>query len=169
MSRFRQMMTVVLLSGVAAGLILFAVEHLTIVPLIRTAEVYEKAGEEALSGMEHSDEGWQPAEGWERTSLTALATVLTGIGFAALLFGVAFLAGVPLDAKRGLLWGLAAFVCVGLAPAIGLPPRPPGVAVADLDARQIWWVERSSRPRSPSGFSSGKEFQNSFARLELSS
>jgi predicted cobalt transporter CbtA len=70
----------------------------------------------------------------------ALATVLTGIGFADLLFGVVFLAGKTLDAKSGLLWGLAAFTCVGLASAIGLPPQPPRVAVADLYARQIWWV-----------------------------
>lgn len=143
MDRFRHMMTVVLLSGTAAGLILFAVQHLTMVPLIQKAEVYEKAGEEAAIAAgtgHHHDEGWQPAEGWDRTLFTALATVLTGIGFAALLFGVVFLAGTPLDAKRGLLWGLAAFTCVGLAPAIGLPPQPPGVAVANLYARQIWWA-----------------------------
>ncbi len=142
MDRFRHMMTVVLLSGIAAGVVLFAVQHLTIVPLIQKAEVYEKAGEEAeiAAGGHHHDEGWQPADGWERTSFTALATLLTGIGFAALLFGVVFLAGVPFDAKRGLIWGLAAFACVSLSPAIGLPPQPPGVAVADLHARQIWWV-----------------------------
>jgi cobalt transporter subunit CbtA len=143
MARFRHMMMVVFLSGIAAGLILFAVQHFTTVPLIQKAEVYEKAGEEteAVSSADHhQDEGWQPAEGLERTSLTALATVLTGIGFAAVLFGVVFLVGTPLDAKRGLLLGLAAFTCVGLAPAIGLPPQPPGVAVADLYARQIWWT-----------------------------
>jgi cobalt transporter subunit CbtA len=136
------MMTLVLLSGVASGLILFAVQHLTIVPLIQKAEVYEKAGEDAeiAAGGHHHDEGWQPADGWERTLFTALSTALTGIGFAAMLFGVVFLAGKPLDAKRGLLWGFAAFVCVSVAPAIGLPPQPPGVAVADLYARQTWWV-----------------------------
>ncbi len=142
MDRFRHMMTLVLLSGAAAGLVLFAVQHLTVVPLIQQAEVYERAGEEAevASGGHHHDEGWQPADGWERTSFTALATLLTGIGFAALLFGVVFLAGLPLDARRGLLWGLTAFVCVDVAPTIGLPPQPPGVAVAELYARQIWWV-----------------------------
>jgi cobalt transporter subunit CbtA len=36
--------------------------------------------------------------------------------------------------------GIAAYVCIDLAPALGLPPRPPGVPVADLYARQIWWV-----------------------------
>jgi len=143
MDRFRHMMTVVLLSGTAAGFILFAAQHFAIVPLIQKAEVYEKAGEEAAiaAGIgHHHDEGWQPAEGWERTSFTALATVLTGIGFAALLFGVVFLSGKPLNVRSGLLWGLAAFTCVGLAPSIGLPPQPPGVAVADLYARQIWWT-----------------------------
>jgi cobalt transporter subunit CbtA len=143
MDRFRHMMTLVLLSGAAAGLILFAVQHLTIEPLIQKAEVYEKAGEDAAIAAgtgHHHDEGWQPADGWERTSFTALATVLTGIGFAAVLFGVVFLAGKPLNPKSGLLWGLAAFTCIGLARAFGLPPQPPGVAAADIYARQIWWV-----------------------------
>ncbi|MFQ5954541.1 MAG: CbtA family protein, partial [Kiloniellales bacterium] len=33
--------------------------------------------------------------------------------------------------------GFAAFA---LAPAFGLPPEPPGVAAAELSARQAWWL-----------------------------
>jgi cobalt transporter subunit CbtA len=126
-------MRVVLLSGTLAGLVLFAVQHFSVIPLIKSAESYEK--------HEHHDDGsWHPADGWERTSLTAIATVLSSIGFAALLFGSAALAGFPLDARRGALWGLAAFVCFSLAPALGLPPLPPGIPVADVHERQLWWV-----------------------------
>jgi cobalt transporter subunit CbtA len=39
-----------------------------------------------------------------------------------------------------MLWGLAAFLCIDLAPAFGLPPQPPGVPVADIYARQLWWL-----------------------------
>jgi cobalt transporter subunit CbtA len=39
---------------------------------------------------------------------------------------------------RGALWGLAAFACIHLAPAAGLPPLPPGSAAADLGERQLW-------------------------------
>jgi cobalt transporter subunit CbtA len=66
--------------------------------------------------------------------------VLSAIGFAALLFGTLALKPVCLTWRKGALWGLAAFTCIDFAPALGLPPQPPGVAVADLYARQLWWV-----------------------------
>jgi cobalt transporter subunit CbtA len=131
-------MVVCLVSGALAGLASFAIQHVTVVPLIATAEKYEAAAQTAM-GI-HEDEGWQPADGWQRTSLTAVATMLSGIGYAAVLFGVLSFTGTTLNLKRGLLMGAAAFVCVGLAPAFGLPPQPPGVPVADLQARQLWWV-----------------------------
>jgi cobalt transporter subunit CbtA len=139
-SQFRKLMLAVFGSGTLAGLVLFALQHFTVVPLIQTAETYEAAGQEAHSGAPHEDEGWQPAEGWERTSFTALTTVLTGIGFAAMLFGVMALAGKTINTRHGALWGLAAFASFSLAPALGLPPQPPGVAVADLHQRQLWWA-----------------------------
>lgn len=142
-SQFRKLMVAVFGSGALAGFVLFAVQHFTVVPLIHTAETYETAGHEAHSGASHEDEGWQPAEGWERTSFTALATVLTGIGFAAMLFGVMALAGKTINTRRGALWGLAAFVCFSLAPAFGLPPQLPGVAVTFmtvvLRSRVSWY------------------------------
>ncbi len=140
MDRFRQLMLVVLSSGVLAGLALFVIQHFTIIPLIEKAETYETVAQQSNPGMIHSEEGWHPAQGWERTSLTALTTILTGIGFAALLFGSASLTGNRLDARRGALWGLAAFVCFSLAPALGLPPQPPGTAVAGIFQRQVWWT-----------------------------
>ena len=119
-------MTVVLLSGALAGFVLFVAQHLAVVPLIETAETYESAARQAMPGMAHEDEGWQPADGLERTSFTALSTMLAGIGFAAVLFGAASLSGRALDLRRGVLWGLAGFACFALAPALGLPPKPPG-------------------------------------------
>lgn len=108
MSQFRKLMVAVFGSGALAGLVLFSVQHFTVVPLIQAAETYEAAGQEAHSGASRDDEGWQPAEGWERTSFTALTTVLTGIGFAAMLFGAMALAGKTINTRHGALWGLAA-------------------------------------------------------------
>jgi len=138
LSKFRQLMVVSLLSGAIAGLASFAIQHFTVIPLIEVAETYEASAHAAM-GM-HEEEGWQPSNGWQRTSLTALANMLSGIGYAAVLFGVIGFAGIPTDLKRGALLGLAAFACVGLAPALGLPPQPPGVPVADLQDRQLWWA-----------------------------
>lgn len=134
MSRFHRLMMVVLLSGTIAGVVLFAVQHMAVVPLIESAERYEK------SGHDHAEREWTPDPGLERIGFTALTTVLTSIGFAAMLFGLLAFTGNEPDARRGALWGLGAFVCFHLAPALGLPPEPPGVPVADVQQRQLWWI-----------------------------
>jgi len=138
-SRFRKLMSVVFLSGTLAGLALFVVQRLTVIPLIETAESYE-AAQHANSGAPHEEEGWQPANGRERIFFTAIATILTGIGFAAILFGGLALSGARVNARSGALWGLLAFACFGLAPALGLPPQPPGTVVAGIAERQMWWI-----------------------------
>jgi cobalt transporter subunit CbtA len=143
MSHFRDLILAALVAGATAGFVLFAVQHLTIVPLIEQAELYEDAAP-AHAGHdpahEEADQGWQPAAGLQRTGLTAIATMLSGIGFAAVLLSAIMLSGARIDPWRGLLWGLAGFACFVLAPALGLPPKPPGAAVGDLAARQAWWL-----------------------------
>ena len=134
MSEFRKIARVALASGALAGFVLFVIQHFTITPLIRTAETYENH-----SGSSH-DEGWQPSGELERVSLTAVATVLSGIGYAAIFFGLIAVGRGSVSATRGAVLGLAAFVAVDLAPALGLPPTPPGVPLADLNERQIWWL-----------------------------
>jgi cobalt transporter subunit CbtA len=154
----------VLWTGVIAGLIAGAlatgVQMVRLVPLIQSAEVYESAamqthdhGAVAVSpasavastsdvhkpsAHEHDAE-WEP-EGFLRTALTAGASILTGIGYGLLLAAGMTLVGRPLDARTGLLWGLAGFVVFAAAPAFGLPPEVPGMAAAELGARQVWWL-----------------------------
>ncbi len=108
MNQFRKLMLVVLTSGVLAGLVLFVVQHFTVIPLIEAAESYETSAQQAPPAVAHEHEGWQPANGWQRTALTALATVLSGIGFAAMLFGCMALTRKTINTRRGALWGLAA-------------------------------------------------------------
>ena len=48
--------------------------------------------------------------------------------------------GAVINARTGIIWGIAGFVIVHLAPAISLPPEVPGVAAADVFARQVWWA-----------------------------
>jgi cobalt transporter subunit CbtA len=52
---------------------------------------------------------------------------------------VASLLDLDLGQWRGWWLGLAGFLCCALAPALGLPPRPPGVPAAELHAAQAWW------------------------------
>jgi cobalt transporter subunit CbtA len=140
--RFRRLILAALCAGATSGLVLFAVQHVTIVPLIAVAEGFEDAAELArtASGHVHEDEGWQPAPGLERIGLTAATTMFSGIGFAAILLAAMAMNGKPVTARLGVFWGLAGFACFVLAPALSLPPKPPGAAVGDLHARQLWWV-----------------------------
>jgi cobalt transporter subunit CbtA len=140
--RFRRLILAALVAGATAGLVLFAIQHVTIVPLIAVAEGFEDAAEQApaASGHVHEDEGWQPAPGLQRIGLTAATTMFSGIGFAAILLSAMAITRRPVTARLGLLWGLAGFACFVLAPALSLPPKPPGAAVGDLHARQLWWV-----------------------------
>lgn len=132
-----------LIAGAVAGLFAAGVQRIKIIPLIERAEVYE-AGE-AHDGAAGAGltEAWQPRAGLERAAYTTLADVLAGIGFAFLLTGAIALAGLRgyvINARRGLLWGAAGFAVFALAPALGLPPLPPGMEAAELVERQVWWI-----------------------------
>jgi cobalt transporter subunit CbtA len=128
---FRRLLIPALASGTLSGVIWFALQYFTVIPLIERAEQYEMAASNS-----YEDHG----ERFSRNSLTAVTTVLAAIGFASVLFGVVSLSGRRWDVKTGALWGIAAFACTGIAPAFGLPPQPPGTAVADLPSRQLWWL-----------------------------
>ena len=68
MNQFRQLMLVALSSGALAGLLVFAVQYFTVVPLIESAEAYETAAHASAPDDAHDHEGWQPADGWQRTT-----------------------------------------------------------------------------------------------------
>lgn len=79
----------------------------------------------------------------QRHSLSVLFAVLTYAGYGLLLvagFALAEEYGHPVARRDGVLWGLAGFAALQLAPAMGLAPELPGTAAAELEARQLWWV-----------------------------
>ena len=53
--------------------------------------------------------------------------------------------GHVLTPRVGIIWGLAGFIAVHFAPAIGLPPELPGSSAADVGARQDLVVRNSRR------------------------
>lgn len=85
------------------------------------------------------DEGWAPADGFERFAFSVLANIVTGIGFALVLVAVSEFAGGIGNWRQGIFWGLAGFAVFTLAPGLGLPPELPAMPAADLTQRQIWW------------------------------
>jgi cobalt transporter subunit CbtA len=133
------------LAGLVAGLFDTAAQAVRVTPLIYEAETYEQAAvaphehEDAVAPHAHEAAAWAPEDGAERIGYTALANVLTALGFGLLLTAAFALRGRA-DWRSGLLWGGAGFLTFTLAPALGLPPELPGSEAAALADRQLWWV-----------------------------
>lgn len=156
MTVFRNAIFLAALAGLVAGLVMTGLQTFFTVPLILQAETYENAGgghdhaaaaenhehdHDAAGGAhEHDADAWMPADGAERTFFTALANIVTGIGFALLLVAVSEIAGGIATWRAGLVWGFAGFAVFTLAPGLGLPPELPGMPAADLLPRQAWWI-----------------------------
>ena len=110
------------------------------VPLARTG---------GLSGAAH----YLDVAGFKHWLLTATANGLVGVAFAMILFGCmevcARFRGPAKESRDrsasksfpvGLAWGLSGFAVFAAAPALaGLAAQPPGIAMAGLEARQLWW------------------------------
>lgn len=154
---FRRLLLAALIAGACAGLVASALQMAKVWPLILAAETYENAApadHAHAPGTPVHDHGaaapgqaeaWEPANGVERIGYTILFNLLAGIGFALLLNGAlavrqALGGDARIDPRTGILWGLAGFACFALAPALGLPPEPPGMVAADLALRQTWWI-----------------------------
>ncbi|RWC42321.1 CbtA family protein [Mesorhizobium sp.] len=165
MTLFRNVVFIAAIAGLVAGVVLACMQAYATVPLILKAEVYEQAGgghthdhaaaPAANAGDTNAmtsaapapaeaavpeEEGWTPADGFERFAFNIVANVVTGIGFALILVAASEFAGGIGNWRQGLFWGFAGFAVFTLAPNLGLPPELPAMPAADLTQRQIWWT-----------------------------
>jgi len=158
MSFFKSIVVSALAAGIIAGAVLTGFQTLKVYPLIFEAEKFEvseidvsahshASEEEANTNHDHSqvsaqavpeDEEWMPADGMERFFYSLNSNVILGIGLGLVLAAIFALRGI-IDWRQGVIWGVAGFVTVNLAPALGLPPELPGMPAGDLIARQMWW------------------------------
>jgi len=141
---FRRIAATALLAGLAAGIVVSAVQLVWVEPLILEAETFERSAQTQESGQAAPaqaapDEAAAGAD-VDRLLLTFLSNLLTGVGFALVLVAAITISGRQVDWRRGLLWGAAGFLCFAAAPALGLPPDPPGVDAGPLAPRQAWWL-----------------------------
>ncbi|MGN6550913.1 MAG: CbtA family protein [Pararhizobium sp.] len=144
-------------AGLIAGVLMTGIQQVRLVPLIEQAEIYEHGGGHAhAAALDH--DGWRlvaPAEahdmtagaedghmlfGMDRHVGALLANLVVGAGYALLLAAIMLLTGNQITLRNGVLWGGAAWIAVHLMPSLGLPPELPGLPVADLTARQVWWA-----------------------------
>jgi cobalt transporter subunit CbtA len=155
MSALRNMLLLAAASGILVAIAMTILQFFATVPLILQAETYENAAPAVAAEAEHhhhdhaaaaaeehhhGGDEWQPADGFQRMSLTAVANVVTAIGFGLLLVAASEFAGGIRSWREGFLWGLAGFAVFTLAPGLGLPPELPGMPAAELTPRQIWWM-----------------------------
>ncbi|ESY85991.1 cobalt transporter subunit CbtA [Mesorhizobium sp. LNHC220B00] len=111
----------------------------TVAPAGNATSSAAPAGTDAMAPAEE-DEGWAPADGFERFAFSVVANIVTGIGFALVLVAVSEFFGGVGNWRQGVFWGLAGFAVFTLAPGLGLQPELPAMPAADLLPRQIWWT-----------------------------
>ena len=152
---FRHIVLSAMIAGLITGVLVTLLQMFTTVPLIAKAEMYEQGaitpeasapttamGVDAAQDHGDRDHGaaaWKPKDGVERIFYTGVTTVLVAIGYA-LLLGACLSQMRAAGWRSGLAFAVAGFLVFQLAPALGLPPEPPGSLQADLGARQLWWI-----------------------------
>ena len=138
-------------AGFAAGLIAALLQFAFVQPVLLEAELYESGALNHFNGVSEigaSDDGHSHAEPEEdssaftRNALSVLFSGLIYVAYALVLvagFALAATRGISVTARQGVIWGIAGFVAVHLAPGFGLAPELPGSSAAEVGPRQVWW------------------------------
>ncbi len=137
-----RLITSALFAGASAGLIAGVLQLYFVQPVLLHAELYESGalvhfGADAV-GAHPELPGFDPV----RDGLSLIFTMLTYTAYGLILLALMSVAesrGAAIDGRWGIIWGVAGFVAFHLAPGFTLAPEVPGVAAADVNARQIWW------------------------------
>ena len=131
-----------LFAGALAGLIAGLLQLFFVQPVLLHAELYESGTLVHFGGEPISAHPELPGFDAIRDGLSLIFTMLTYTGYALMMIAVMSIAeesGATIDGRSGILWGVAGFVAFHLAPGFTLAPEVPGVAAADVGARQVWW------------------------------
>ena len=134
--------TSALFAGALTGLIAGLLQLYFVQPVLLHAELYEIGALTHFGADPVSAHPELPGFDPMRDGLSIIFTMLTYTGYALMLVAVMSIAeerGAAVDGRTGLIWGIAGFVAFHLAPGFSLAPEVPGVAAADVTARQIWW------------------------------
>lgn len=140
---FTRLLTSALFAGAASGLIAALLQLWFVQPVLLHAELYE-SGALLHFGADSNLPATQDVGGFDalRDGLSIVFTMLIYSAYAMVMLAAMAVAeerGAQITARTGLIWGIAGFVAVHFAPGFSLAPEVPGVAAADVTARQIWW------------------------------
>jgi cobalt transporter subunit CbtA len=140
---FTRIITSALLAGAGAGFIASLLQLGFVQPVLLHAELYE-SGQLVHFGSQSVVSAHQDVAGFDalRDGLSIAFTIAIYCGYALILVAAMALAterGAVVTARNGIIWGIAGFIAVHFAPGFTLAPEVPGVAAADVYARQLWW------------------------------
>ncbi|HHL20389.1 MAG TPA: hypothetical protein ENJ52_02550 [Aliiroseovarius sp.] len=161
-----RILTNALFAGLIAGAIVVLMQFLLTQNLILEAEDYESGAKVHFAGLAEPGVMHDHGEGVaidpatatdmaeaaaaeetesivKRFSLAFAVDFVIYVAWALImsaLVSIAVAKGYKMTLQTGLLWGLAGFVAVHVAPGIGLAPELPGIPAPDLQARQLWWI-----------------------------
>lgn len=129
----RRLFSAALAAGAVAGIVAAIAQMWLLQPLLVAAEALE------VGNHSHTHDSHHLA----RHALTFAANIISFCGFALVM--VALMEWFDPKPKlspvlNGLLWGGLGYFTIILAPTLGLPPNLPGLPVADIAMRQIWWL-----------------------------
>ena len=164
----QRMLASALVAGCAAGLLAALLHFAFVQKYILLGEAYETGAAvhfagTATGGLDHSANAsatevtattedpanrnhaadGEDASPLQRNALTVMFHALLYCSYGLVMvagFALVERYGHAISAREGLLWGIAGFVAVQLAPAMGLEPELPGTMGAALADRQVWWV-----------------------------
>ena len=131
-----------LFAGALTGLIAGLLQLFFVQPVLLHAELYETGMLVHFGADPVSAHPTLPGFDPMRDGLSIIFTMLTYTGYALMLIALMSLAeerGAHVDGRTGIIWGIAGFVAFHFAPGFSLAPEVPGVAAADVTARQYWW------------------------------
>ena len=164
---FPRLIGAALVTAVVVGSVQTGVQRWHAAPLILAAEGYEDQKvvtpkpAESLAAPAHAQDAaphahdhgpakqWEPENGAERIGWTWVANILHAFSIALLVFAVMgvwlYRRGAPVLGTRASLRlagmvAAAGWLSFHLWPSLGLHAEVPGVQVAPLVARQVWWV-----------------------------
>ncbi|NJM84186.1 MAG: cobalt transporter [Tabrizicola sp.] len=158
----QRLLTSAVIAGFAAGLVAAFLQFAFVQKLLLLGEEYETGAlvhferaaaevgaghahdhDDAAADHDHAADHGGGGDGISRNALSLAFAALTYVAYGLVLvagFALAEHYGIRVTAKEGLLWGIAGFVALQLAPALGLAPMLPGTPAADIEARQIWYI-----------------------------
>lgn len=146
---YAKLLTSALFAGVAAGLIAALLQFSFVTPSLLEGELYESGAKVhfAVDGSPQSPRGGAEVDFAAepmRYVMTVAFNIVTYVGFGFLLVAAMAFAEAQgwtkITPRQGLIWGLAGFIAIQLAPAMGQPPVLPGSIGSDILPRQMWWL-----------------------------